>query len=135
MPRKKSATATQDLIEDDAAIGSFEEESLIEIDSPTAFIVESDIISSAASRRNSDADSDGAGDGVETVSPLSDDSVKMYLREIGRVSLLNAKQEIELARAIKEGDITAKRKLVRHNLRLVVSIAKNISTEDYLFLI
>jgi RNA polymerase primary sigma factor len=134
MPRKKSATATQDLIEDDAAIGSFEEESLIEIDSPTAFIVESDIISSAASRRNSDADSDGAGDGVETVSPLSDDSVKMYLREIGRVSLLNAKQEIELARAIKEGDITAKRKLVRHNLRLVVSIAKKYINRGLPFL-
>ena len=56
----------------------------------------------------------------------------MYLREIGRVPLLNAKQEIELVRRIKEGDIDAKRKLVRHNLRLVVSIAKKYINKVFL---
>ena len=49
-------------------------------------------------------------------SPLTEDSVKLYLREIGRVSLLDAQQEIELARRIKEGEDNAKRLLVRHNL-------------------
>ncbi len=133
MPRKKSATATQELL-DDTPINSFEEESLIEDDSENAFGIESDIISSAASRRNADEAANDSADGVETVSPLSDDSVKMYLREIGRVALLNAKQEIELARAIKEGDIKAKRKLVRHNLRLVVSIAKKYINRGLPFL-
>jgi RNA polymerase primary sigma factor len=138
MPRKKSATATQELIHDndtdEGDIGSYEVESLIEDDTDSAFTIESDIISSAASRRNSDVDSEDDSDGIGSVSPLSDDSVKMYLREIGRVSLLNAKQEIELARAIKEGDINAKRKLVRHNLRLVVSIAKKYINRGLPFL-
>ncbi len=96
--------------------------------------VESDIISSAASRRKDDAIADDDADGIDGVSPLSDDSVKMYLREIGRVPLLNAKEEIELARGIKEGDINAKRKLVRHNLRLVVSIAKKYINRGLPFL-
>lgn len=70
----------------------------------------------------------------ESISPLSDDSVKMYLREIGRVPLLNAKQEIELARAVQKNDLKAKRKLVRHNLRLVVSIAKKYINRGLPFL-
>ena len=57
----------------------------------------------------------------------SDDPVRMYLREIGRIPLLTASQEIELARKIEEGGpegAIAKRKLTQANLRLVVSIAK-----------
>lgn len=59
--------------------------------------------------------------------PLSDiavDSVQMYLREISKVSLLTAKEEVELAKRIEKGDITAKQRLTEANLRLVVSIAK-----------
>jgi RNA polymerase primary sigma factor len=96
--------------------------------------IENDVISSAASRKSTDSGDDDLGDNLESTSPLSDDSVKMYLREIGRVPLLNAKQEIELARRIKEGDIEAKRKLVRHNLRLVVSIAKKYINRGLPFL-
>lgn len=92
------------------------------------------IISSAISRQKADQEDDDSEQASETVSPLSDDSVKMYLREIGRVPLLNAKQEIELARRIKEDDIQAKRKLVRHNLRLVVSIAKKYINRGLPFL-
>ncbi len=55
---------------------------------------------------------------------ISDDSVRMYLSEIGNVPLLNAEQEVTLGRAIAKGDKDAKRKLVEANLRLVVSIAK-----------
>jgi RNA polymerase primary sigma factor len=67
-------------------------------------------------------------------SPLTEDSVKLYLREIGRVALLDAQQEIELARRIKEGEDEAKRLLVRHNLRLVVSIAKKYINRGLPFL-
>jgi RNA polymerase primary sigma factor len=58
-----------------------------------------------------------------TVEP-SLDSLRLYLRSIGRVELLKASEEIELARRIEKGDMTAKRHMVEANLRLVVSIAK-----------
>ena len=58
-----------------------------------------------------------------TVEP-SLDSLRLYLRSIGRVELLTAEQEIELARRIERGDMRAKRHMVEANLRLVVSIAK-----------
>lgn len=52
------------------------------------------------------------------------DLVQMYLKEIGRVSLLTAEDEIKLAKAIEKGDLAAKQRLTEANLRLVVSIAK-----------
>ena len=55
---------------------------------------------------------------------LSSDSVQMYLREIGRISLLTGDEEKELARRIEQGDEEAKKKLTQANLRLVVSLAK-----------
>jgi len=54
----------------------------------------------------------------------SHDSVQMYLREIGRIPLIKAEEERELARRIEKGDEDAKQKLTQANLRLVVSIAK-----------
>jgi RNA polymerase primary sigma factor len=53
-----------------------------------------------------------------------DDTVRMYLRDIGRIPLLKKEEEVALAKRIAEGDQTAKRQLVEANLRLVVSIAK-----------
>ncbi len=53
-----------------------------------------------------------------------DDPVRMYLKEIGKVDLLTAEQEIELAKRMEQGDQAAKEKLCEANLRLVVSIAK-----------
>ena len=58
------------------------------------------------------------------LTPKSPDSIQMYLREIGQVPFLTAKEEKELARRIEQGDESAKKKLIRANLRLVVSIAK-----------
>lgn len=55
---------------------------------------------------------------------ISNDSVRMYLSEIGRVPLIDAKKEVELARRIRKGDASAKQQLAEANLRLVVSIAK-----------
>ena len=62
------------------------------------------------------------------------DPVKMYLKEIGRVELLNHDQEIELAKGVLAGDEDAKKKLAESNLRLVVSIAKKYVGRGMLFL-
>jgi len=62
--------------------------------------------------------------GSVSLSEISDDSIRMYLNEIGRVPLLNAEEEIDLGKKIKAGDQEARKKLAAANLRLVVSIAK-----------
>ena len=64
----------------------------------------------------------------------TDDPVRMYLKEIGKVPLLTADEEIELAKRMEEGDEEAKRKLAEANLRLVVSIAKRYVGRGMLFL-
>ena len=63
-----------------------------------------------------------------------DDPVRMYLKEIGKVPLLDAEEEKELARRMSEGDEDAKNKLVEANLRLVVSIAKRYVGKGMFFL-
>ncbi|NPV42934.1 MAG: RNA polymerase sigma factor RpoD [Firmicutes bacterium] len=63
-----------------------------------------------------------------------DDPVRMYLKEIGKVPLLTAEEEVELAKRIEKGDMEAKRKLAEANLRLVVSIAKRYVGRGMLFL-
>ena len=62
------------------------------------------------------------------------DPVRMYLKEIGRVNLLSAKEEITYAQKIEEGDEESKRRLAEANLRLVVSIAKRYVGRGMLFL-
>lgn len=62
------------------------------------------------------------------------DPVRMYLKEIGRVPLLSAEEEVELAKRIEQGDEEAKRRLAEANLRLVVSIAKRYVGRGMLFL-
>ena len=63
-----------------------------------------------------------------------DDPVKMYLKDIGRVPLLSAEEEIELAKRMQENDVAAKKRLSEANLRLVVSIAKRYVGRGMLFL-
>lgn len=63
-----------------------------------------------------------------------DDPVRMYLKEIGRVQLLSAEEEVDLARRMEGGDEIAKKRLVEANLRLVVSIAKRYVGRGMLFL-
>ena len=65
---------------------------------------------------------------------IIDDPVKMYLKEIGKVDLLNTEQELELAEKMAGGDEDAKQKLVESNLRLVVSIAKRYVGRGMFFL-
>jgi RNA polymerase primary sigma factor len=63
-----------------------------------------------------------------------DDTVRMYLREIGKFPLLTSEEEVVLAKRVKVGEIRAKHKLVNSNLRLVVSIAKKYTGRGMLFL-
>lgn len=58
------------------------------------------------------------------LSDIYDDSIQMYLREIGKVPLLNGEEEIDLAKRVTKGDEAARKRLTEANLRLVVSIAK-----------
>jgi RNA polymerase primary sigma factor len=61
------------------------------------------------------------------LSDISNDSIQMYLREIGKVPLLSGDEELQLAKRKEKGDVEAQRKLVEANLRLVVSIAKKFT--------
>ncbi len=63
-----------------------------------------------------------------------DDPVRMYLKEIGRVPLLTAEEEVELAKRIEQDDMESRRRLAEANLRLVVSIAKRYVGRGMLFL-
>ena len=69
-----------------------------------------------------------------TIKSPTNDPVRMYLKEIGKVRLLTAYEEVQLAKRIEAGDIKAKRSLVEANLRLVVSIAKKYVGRGMLFL-
>jgi RNA polymerase primary sigma factor len=62
------------------------------------------------------------------------DSLQLFLKEIGRVNLLTAAEEVQLAKRIERGDMDAKDKMVEANLRLVVSIAKNYRNQGLSFL-
>jgi RNA polymerase primary sigma factor len=68
------------------------------------------------------------------VKEVSTDALQLFLKDIGRVSLLTAAQEVELAKRIERGDHSAKQKMVESNLRLVVSIAKNYRNQGLPFL-
>ncbi len=74
-------------------------------------------------------------DNIVDVSNISDDSVQMYLREIGKVPLLKAEEEVELAKRIEQGDAEARKRLAEANLRLVVSIAKKYTGRKNLSLL
>jgi RNA polymerase primary sigma factor len=75
-----------------------------------------------------------ARESVKMEEGASDDSVKMYLQQIGRIKLLDTQSELELARRISEGDERAKAELINANLRLVVSIAKKYINRGLSFL-
>lgn len=71
---------------------------------------------------------------VDNVDAFADDSVRLYLREIGKIPLLTAEEEADLAKRVVEGDKKAKDKMVEANMRLVVSIAKRYSGRGLDFL-
>ena len=96
------------------------------------------IIDDAAAASGGDAegeDKEDAADVLEVPKGVAlDDPVRMYLKEIGRVPLLTAEEEVALARRMEAGDLSARRRLEEANLRLVVSIAKRYVGRGMLFL-
>lgn len=123
MPKmsKSKASSTERMVrgmfvEDENAAKRNEMEELDLIDDDQFTIIDDD--------DNSMDDDDEPVEIPSTREIATEDSVRLYLREIGRIQLLKPDEEIELARKILQGDMMAKRKLVQANLRLVVSIAK-----------
>jgi RNA polymerase primary sigma factor len=95
---------------------------------------EGDTVEAGASRSSeSDGETRKKVEVDLTVEP-SLDSLRLYLRAIGRVSLLTAEQEVTLARRIERGDMQAKQQMIEANLRLVVSIAKSYLGRGLTFL-
>lgn len=94
-------------------------------------IVESDEL------EEKEEDDDSNEDNLELSIPDGvgiDDPVRMYLKEIGKVDLLTAEEEVQLAKGVEKGDEISKQKLTEANLRLVVSIAKKYVGRGMLFL-
>ena len=92
--------------------------------------IESAVIASEPVEDLGDIDAEiGASEGIGI-----DDPVRMYLKEIGKVPLLDAKEEIEIAKRMAEGDEEARKQLAEANLRLVVSVAKKYVGKGLLFL-
>lgn len=107
----------------DKLLGALEEMKIEVIDA----VLEKDV-----SDEEDDVDSDIDLSVPEGIS--IDDPVRMYLKEIGKVSLLSANEEVDLAKRMAQGEDEAKRKLAEANLRLVVSIAKRYVGRGMLFL-
>ena len=71
---------------------------------------------------------------LDLKSDMTTDSLQLFLKDIGKVRLLTAAEEVELAKRIERGELDAKQKMVESNLRLVVSIAKNYRNQGLPFL-
>ena len=85
-----------------------------------------------------DAEADYFASRVEEEEPVdtefSADSLQLFLKDVGKVDLLTAAQEVELAKRIERGDHTAKQEMVQANLRFVVSVAKKYRNQGLPFL-
>jgi len=126
------ATATAELGLDDGDLedlhGLFERceiELVDEIDPATAA---SQNIERAPDRRTRRTDS------VDLKPDGTTDALQLFLQDIGKVELLTAREEVDLAKRIERGDLAAKRRMVESNLRLVVSVAKNYRNQGLPFL-
>ncbi len=124
--KKKDVPATKDdaIVEDDnEATVPLEEAIPSEFDGPDADELEEEV----------DTDEDLLSQ-EQYFDDASDDSVRLYLREIGKIPLLNAEEELELAQRVVAGEKRAKDKMAEANMRLVVSIAKRYSGRGLDFL-
>src|SRR5690348_14941133 len=87
-------------------------------------VIAEDGVSAYKAQRSGESSGSSKKEELDLTVEPSLDSLRLYLRSIGKVELLTAAQEVELAKRIERGDMLAKRQMVEANLRLVVSIAK-----------
>jgi RNA polymerase primary sigma factor len=121
MPRKQSAQAIDELSFDDFNPGF------------ASFPYTAEEVDATSDEDNEEEEA--SVESVGKVRPaVAEDPVQLYLRSIGRIKLLTATEEIELARRIAKGDMLAKKRLVQSNLRLVVSVAKKYQGRGLPFL-
>lgn len=130
MPRKKK---TDDpIIEDDALIDDVVDDTV-----PAGAALINDLDEPAIEDLEDEEEADSDEDVLsqeQYFDDASDDSVRLYLREIGKIPLLNAEEELALAKKVVAGDKKAKDKMAEANMRLVVSIAKRYSGRGLDFL-
>jgi RNA polymerase primary sigma factor len=118
------------LLEDGAASGRVRLSSLVSLSDQMSLTVEEvSLISDEFERRGVDSVDDGSTKGMSkytnaAVAQATDDSLQLFLNELREHPLLSRSEEIELAKAIEQGDAQARERLIASNLRLVVSIAK-----------
>ncbi|MDP8943481.1 MAG: sigma-70 family RNA polymerase sigma factor [Actinomycetota bacterium] len=98
-----------------------------EVDPAIAAVQEERAVDSKSRRRKAKTPLDLKPD-------MTTDSLQLFLKDIGKVRLLTAQEEVDLAKRIERGDLDAKQKMVESNLRLVVSIAKNYRNQGLPFL-
>ena len=143
MTRKKNQDSSIAVIDKatDSLDDTFFESNVLETDNISNIIRNQDVTGIDSAINSSvfeKSEEDETEDDLQSSKGISiDDPVRMYLREIGRIKLLTADEEIDLARKIVAGGnqgAVAKRKLVQANLRLVVSIAKKYVGRGMLFL-
>jgi RNA polymerase primary sigma factor len=125
-----AATAELDLEEADVEVlhAMFERreiELVEEIDPATAMSLNSERAPDTRARRKTP---------VDLQPEMTTDALQLFLKDIGRVRLLTAQEEVGLSKRIERGDLAAKQKMVESNLRLVVSIAKNYRNQGLPFL-
>lgn len=112
------------IIQDDQITNEEQLSKLGEVDEPDAAELEDEELEADEDTLNSN----------QYFDDVSDDSVRLYLREIGKIPLLNAEEELALAQKVVAGDKKAKDKMAEANMRLVVSIAKRYSGRGLDFL-
>jgi RNA polymerase primary sigma factor len=107
----------------------------IRIEEPQDSLIDYEIPQEVPQKKKKQDKKGGWQNNLVDVSNISNDSVQMYLREIGKVPLLKAEEEVELAKKIEQGDAEARKRLAEANLRLVVSIAKKYTGRKNLSLL
>ena len=107
----------------------------IRIEEPQDNLIGYELPAALASKEVKKEKAPASTDSIIDISNISDDSVQMYLREIGKAALLSADEEVELAKRIEQGDQEARKRLAEANLRLVVSIAKKYTGRKNLSLL
>jgi RNA polymerase primary sigma factor len=129
----------RDLLEVANTAGAIRQSELTEVVAPLGLdAVELDAIYRELEQRSVEIFEDERDPGpvrpLDTAVESTTDALQLFLREAARHPLLNAPQEVELAKRIERGDVEAKGRMIQSNLRLVVSIAKNYRNQGLPFL-